>query len=263
MPQRNSPDGSAAVARGLALAYGDRQVLAGIDLDLPAGRVTTLVGPNGAGKSTLLHALAGLLRPASGSLHVLGSSTPAARSRVALVLQSSAVNDRMPVTVREVVAMGRFAVGGSGRRMARSDWEIVDASLAGMAVDDLAGLHLRELSGGQRQRVFVAQGLAQQADLLLLDEPVTGLDIVSRDRILAAVDAERAAGRTVVVSTHDLGQAALADHVVLLAGRVVAAGSPSEVLTPVNLSAAYGERLVRLADGGTVLDDTPHHDHLH
>jgi ABC-type Mn2+/Zn2+ transport system ATPase subunit len=120
-----------------------------------------------------------------------------------------------------------------------------------------------ELSGGQRQRVFVAQGLAQAADVLLLDEPVSGLDLASADRIREVVAGERAAGRTVVVSTHDLAEAQTADHVVLLAGRVVAAGAPRAALTAATLAEAYGSRLVRLPGGALLLDDGAHHDHDH
>ena len=127
----------------------------------------------------------------------------------------------------------------------------------------LAGRHLSELSGGQRQRAFVAQGLAQQADLLLLDEPTAGLDVTSTEQIRAVLAAERAAGRTVIVATHDLEDAATSDHVVLLAGRVVAAGPAGRRRSPArNLHAAYRGRLLDVA-GDTVLvdDDAHHHDH--
>ena len=128
-----------------------------------------------------------------------------------------------------------------------------------LAITDLANRPLRELSGGQRQRAFVAQGLAQQAEVLLLDEPITGLDLVSRQHILDAIAAERAAGHAVVVSTHDLGDAAAADHLLLLAGRVVASGPPDEVLTEANLADAYGGHLLRVGEGTLILDDHPHH----
>ena len=127
-------------------------------------------------------------------------------------------------------------------------------------VGDLAGRQLLELSGGQRQRVLVAQGLASEADLLVLDEPMTGLDVVSRGRILEVMAEERSVGRTVVFSTHDLAEAAGADQVVLLAGRVVASGSPEQVLTEEHLVEAYRGRLVDVADvSGLWLIDDPHH----
>src|ERR671911_146645 len=136
----------------------------------------------------------------------------------------------------------------------------VNSSLERLGVADLARRQLHELSGGQRQRVLVAQGLAQEADLLLLDEPVTGLDVVSRELILEAVAAEQAAGRTVVLSTHDLTDARQADRVMLLANRLVAFGAPDEVLTDRPLAAAYGGRVLALPEGVVVMDD-PHHNH--
>ncbi|HUG85523.1 MAG TPA: ATP-binding cassette domain-containing protein, partial [Euzebya sp.] len=132
-------------------------------------------------------------------------------------------------------------------------------ALRRMGATDLAGRQLRELSGGQQQRLLIAQGLAQQGDVLMLDEPVTGLDLVSREAILGVVRAERDAGTAVVMTTHDLADAGAADHVVLLAGRVIASGPPEEVLTPANLEMAYGRQAVLVGDD-LVVDD-PHHDH--
>jgi manganese transport system ATP-binding protein len=231
-------------------------VLDAASFTIPQGAVTALIGPNGAGKSTLLHAMAGLLAPRSGSLTV---SSAARRGAVAYVLQATQVNEHLPLTVREAVRMGRYATAGPWRRLQPHDRAAVEAAMAALAITDLAHRPLHELSGGQRQRAFVAQGLAQQADLMLLDEPVTGLDIISRQHILDAIAAERAAGRTVVVSTHDLGDAAAADHLLLLAGRVVASGPPAEVLTDVNLAEAYGGHLLRFGDQTLIIDDHPHH----
>jgi ABC-type Mn2+/Zn2+ transport system ATPase subunit len=135
----------------------------------------------------------------------------------------------------------------------------VRAAMERMEVTELARRRLEELSGGQRQRVFVAQGLAQEADVLLLDEPVTGLDLVSQSLITAAVAAERARGCTVVVTTHSLGEASEADQMLLLAGRVVASGPPSEVITGANLRAAYGARVLTVDEGIVLLDDPHHH----
>jgi manganese transport system ATP-binding protein len=246
----------AVTARGLQLAYGDRVALTSSDLDIPAGAVTAVIGPNGSGKSTLLHAIAGLLEPVAGELGVL-VSYPKHRG-TAYVLQSTKVHEEMPITVREVVSMGRYRRLGMFGRFHATDRTVCRSAMERLDVLDLADLHLDELSGGQRQRVFVAQGLAQEGDLLLLDEPITGLDIVSRDRILEAVAAERERGATVVMSTHDLSEAAGADHVVLLSGRVVASGTPQEVLTADCLTKAYGIKLITTADGTVVLDD-PYH----
>jgi manganese transport system ATP-binding protein len=258
-PSTTAPPEVAVGGRGVALSRGRHPVLASATFSVPTGQVTSLVGPNGAGKSSLLDAVVGLLPVASGALDVLGTSPVEARRRVAYVLQAAKVNDQLPITVRETVTMGRFAERGAFGRLRAGDRQAVDEALERLEVADLAHRHLNELSGGQRQRVFVAQGLAQGAELLLLDEPVTGLDVVSRARILEAIAAERAAGRTVVITTHDLGEAADTDHVLLLAGRVVAEGPPAAVLTAEHLADAYGGRLLRLADGAVLIDDPHHH----
>ncbi|HEX5365708.1 MAG TPA: zinc ABC transporter ATP-binding protein AztA [Acidimicrobiales bacterium] len=246
-------------AHRLLLAYGARTALAGATFALPAGRSVALIGPNGSGKSTLLRAVAGLVEPRAGHLDV-----PARRRRggVALVLQATEVDRQLPVTVGETVTMARYARRGPFARLRPDDRAAVARALERMDVADLAGRQLHELSGGQRQRVLVAQGLAQDSDLLLLDEPVTGLDVLSRQRILAAMDAERDAGRTVVASTHDLEDARRADLVLLLANRVVAAGPPEEALADEPLRQAYGGRILHLG-GGTVVVDDPHHDRRH
>jgi ABC-type Mn2+/Zn2+ transport system ATPase subunit len=254
----------AASASDLVLAYGTRAALSRATFDLPAGATVALIGPNGSGKSTLLRALAGLAEPRSGRLDVPARGT---RGAVALVLQTTDVDRTLPVTVRETVTMARYATRGPFGRLRADDRAAVRRALERMDVADLAGRQLHELSGGQRQRVLVAQGLAQQAELLLLDEPVTGLDVVSRELILAAVADERSLGRTVVVSTHDLDDARRADLVMLLANRVVAFGAPDDVLTDGPLRAAYGGRVLRVPEGVIVMDD-PHHprvpaDHEH
>jgi manganese transport system ATP-binding protein len=247
---------TAVAATDLQLAYGARTVLSASTFEVPAGAVTALIGPNGAGKSTLLHAVAGLLAPRAGRIDVPAA---ARRGGVAYVLQATQVNEHLPLTVREAVTMGRYATIGALRRLRAADRAAIDAALEALSITDLANRPLHELSGGQRQRAFVAQGLAQGADVLLLDEPITGLDIVSRQHILDAIRAERAAGRTVMVSTHDLGDAAAADHLLLLAGRVVASGPPADVLTDEHLADAYGGHLLRVGDRTMIIDDHPHH----
>ena len=247
---------AAVTATDLVLGYNGRAVLDDATFRIPDGAVTALIGPNGAGKSTVLHGVAGLLKPRAGSLDVPALRSPAG---VAYVLQATATNENLPITVRDTVAMGRYSSSGLLRRLGREDQEAIDAALEALAITDLASRPLRELSGGQRQRAFVAQGLAQRAEVLLLDEPITGLDLVSRQHILDAIAAERAAGHAVLVSTHDLGDAAAADHLLLLAGRVVASGAPGDVLTESNLAAAYGGHLLRVGEGTLILDDHPHH----
>lgn len=254
---------SAAVqGTGVTVRYGGRVALNNSDFTLPSGATTALVGPNGSGKSTLLSAIAGLLPLARGSLSVLGRAPGdvSLASRVAYVLQSTVANESLPITVREVVTMARYAGRGIFGRLTAVDRRAVDVAMDLLEVSDLADRHLRELSGGQRQRVLVAQGLAQQADLLLLDEPVTGLDLSSRERILDAVAAVRDDGGSVVIATHDLDDAERADHVLLLAGWVVAAGPPQTVITAEHLRRAYGGRHLDVDRRGTRIDE--HIDHV-
>ncbi len=220
----------------MVLAHGDHVAVAASAFRIPAGAVTAVIGPNGSGKSTLLHALAGLLEPRSGQLTVTG----AARRRLAYVMQSVTAPPGVPITVRTAVGMGRYTTLGWWRPRARADKERIDWAMRRLDIAALADRHLSELSGGQRQRVFVAQGLAQEHDALLLDEPLTGLDIVSARTIDAIVHSEQAHGHAVVLTTHDLAEAHAADHVILMNGRVIAEGPPERALTRQNLEVAYG-----------------------
>ena len=231
-----------------------KEVLRVEHLAIPRG-VTALVGSNGSGKSTLLHAIACVL-PFEGNIKVNGD--------VAYVLQTQHASEHLLVTAREVVALGRAAQRGPFGRLRADDRVAIDRAMDRLDIADLAKSHLAEMSGGQRQRVFIAQGLAQEADILLLDEPVAGLDIVSIRQIRQIIEEERAAGRAVVVATHDLDEAARADHVVLVKGRVVSSGPPAEALTPKHLVAAYGGRVLQLGDEVVAIDDGVHHeDHEH
>lgn len=247
---------NAVIGRGVSARYDGKVVLAPSDFTIPAGAITALIGPNGSGKSTLLSQIAGLLPVAGGTIDVL--PTEGGPRRLAYVFQSTRVNENLPVTVREVVAMGRYPTTGPRRRFTPEDHRIVADAMRRMDIVDIAGRHLKELSGGQRQRVFVAQGLAQDHDLLLLDEPTTGLDLPSARAIDAVIHDEHARGCTVIVTTHDLSEAGDADHVVLLAGRVVADGPPDTVLTDQNLAAAYGPGLLHADHGVPMIDDPAH-----
>lgn len=244
---------TAVVARGLEIRYGRTVALGPSDFEIPRGGVAAIIGPNGSGKSTLLNAIAGLVEPTAGSIQVTAD-----RSRLAYVMQSTKVNDNLPVTVREVVAMGRYASLGAYGRMRGDDRRAVNQALERMAIVDISHRHLHDLSGGQRQRVFVAQGLAQDHDVLLLDEPMTGVDLITAQAIDEMVHAETYEGCTVVLTTHDLSEARSADWVLLLAGRVTAWGRPDEVLTQENLLAAYGPSLLHVDTGPIVLDDPAH-----
>lgn len=251
--------GPAVELDGVCLRFGRVEALHDVTLTVPRGASVAVIGPNGSGKSTLLGVLSGLLHPQEGTVRVLGTTVPRARARIAHVLQSTQVRAEVPLTVREAVRMGTYATLGLVGRGGAAVRDRVDAALDRLGIADLADRQLPELSGGQRQRVFVAQGLVQEADLLLLDEPVAGLDPPTQEVIARVVRDERAAGRTVVTTTHDVGAAATNDLVLLLSTEVVAYGPPQEVLVPELLGRGFGGHLHVLEDGTMVLDDPAHH----
>jgi manganese transport system ATP-binding protein len=265
VPVRNDgPDAAdrcAVTLKRADLGYGRPPALRAVDLCIGVGERAVLIGPNGAGKTTLLHGIAGLLSPVSGTVRVLGAPPADRRVDIAYVLQGARVGHSLPITVEEVVRMGHYPRLGLLGHMTAEDKASALAALDRLGVADLRHRHLGELSGGQRQRVVVAQALVQRAAVLLLDEPLTGLDLPTQQTIDDVLDEERARGATVVLSTHDLSDTEGADRVVLLSGRVVADGRPAEVLVADRLVEAYGGRLMRLGDGSVILDDGPHHDH--
>lgn len=227
-------------AQDLVLRHGDHLAVRRSSFRVPRGAVTAVIGPNGSGKSTLLQAMAGVLAPSSGTVQLVGQNAQQTRDLVSFVMQSVVYPEGTPMTVRDVVRMGRYPSTGWFRPFRREDKEAVRAAMAQMNVTDLADRHLDELSGGQRQRVYVAQGIAQGHELLMLDEPMTGLDLVSARTIDELIHAETDHGHTVVLTTHDLDEARAADHVLLMGGRVVASGPPEQVLTRENLESVYG-----------------------
>ena len=255
----------AVLATNATFRYGSRTAVASSSFCLPEGSITAIIGPNGSGKSTMLNGIAGLAEPSSGTIEVL--PIYGRHRRVSYVLQTTKVNESLPITVREVVTMGRYPSTGPYGRLTDSDRTAVQAAMDRMEITTLADRHLTELSGGQRQRVFVAQGLTQDHDMLLLDEPLTGLDITSAQAIDNVIHEVQSQGCTVVLTTHDLTAAEVADYVILMSGRVVASGPPAEVLTEGHLRDAYGPSLIHLEGTRLFLDDPTHrtadarHDH--
>jgi len=243
---------SAITTDALEVRYDDDVALSDVTISVAAGSSLAVIGPNGSGKSTLLGVLAGIVTPAAGRATVAGG-TPA------LVLQSTEVDKSVPITVQDAVSMARYPTLGLFSRFRAVDRDAVAGALTRMDVADLADRQLHDLSGGQRQRVLVAQGLAQESDVLLLDEPVNGLDVTSRSIILQTIDDEVAGGRTVVITTHSLDDARRCSQVLLLDTAPVAVGPPVEVLTESHLRRAFGESSIRVGDG-LILDD-PHHHH--
>lgn len=228
------------VGSGVVITRGSRVAISASDFTIPEGKITAIIGPNGSGKSTLLHAIAGLLPISSGNLSVLGATPELSQSRISYVLQYTTVPAGTPLTVAEAVAMGRYPSLGLLGRPTQEDRAKVTAAMERLEITDLSKRHLTELSGGQRQRVYVAQGVAQDHSMLLLDEPLTGLDINSAKTIDAIIHDEPTRGCSVVFTTHDLEEARAADHVILTSGCVVAFGPPDQVLTTENLTNAYG-----------------------
>ncbi len=230
----------------VTLTFGDIVALDHVTFELPAGSTLALIGPNGSGKSTVLNLIAGLVKPTSGII------LPRPMPPVAYVLQHHHQPHWLPLTAREVLKMGRFRQRGLLGRINTSDRAILERVAATMAVTDLLDQPFDSLSGGQRQRVLVAQALAQEPDILLMDEPITGLDLTSQRAILRLIDTEAAHGTTVIITTHHLDEARHCDQVALLASRLVAIGPPEDVLTEDILREVFGER---------VLGDHEHHDH--
>ena len=238
---------------GLTVRYNGHAALDDVTFDLHAGEQVAVVGPNGAGKSTLLKAVAGVLAPTSGTVTVYGHG-PGGHICIAYVPQRTAVDWQFPVTVSDVVLMGRIGQLGLFRQPGKRDFAKVRECLDLVSITDLAKRQINELSGGQQQRMFIARALAQEAELMLMDEPLTGLDAPSQEGIFQLLDDLRARGVTIMLSTHDLDQAVqYFDRVMLLNRRLLGFGEPADVFTPERLMAAYGGHLHLMpVNGGLV-----------
>ncbi len=232
--------------------YGPVVALAPTSLQLDRGSSIALVGSNGSGKTTLLSLLAGLIEPTDGTVRV--------DAAVAMVTQHHDRHRWMPLSVDEVLRMGRYQSRGLLGRLGRDDRAEISRAAGLLEVEHLRRRSFSELSGGQQQRVRVAQAVASRPELLLLDEPITGLDLPSQLRILDVIERHAADGGTVVFSTHHLAEARRADRVMLMAGCVLADGPPSAVLTPRLLAEAFGGRVIS-DDGLSIVVDDHGHDH--
>ena len=227
----------------LVVRYGDVVALDGATLEVVAGQVTGLIGMNGSGKSTLFKALMGIVRPERGRVLLGGIGPDAARRRaaVAYVPQSEAVDWAFPVSVADVVMMGRYGRQGPMRRARAADRRAVAEALARVELTEYAHRQIGQLSGGQRKRAFVARGIAQEAGVMLLDEPFAGVDKRSEAMIVRLLRELAADGRTILVSTHDLhALPQLADTAVLLLRRVLFHGPVVDAVRSENLARAFG-----------------------
>jgi ABC-type Mn2+/Zn2+ transport system ATPase subunit len=238
---------------GLAGGYErGRDAISDVTFAVEDGSILGVLGPNGGGKTTLFRALLGELPVRRGTVEL--------PSRPAYVPQTERARLDFPVSAHDVALMGAYGRTPLYRRVARHDREAARAALERVGLADRAGTRFGELSGGQRQRVLIARALVQDAHVLLLDEPLSGVDAVSGSRIEAVFAELRAEGRVVMVATHDVHQARAWDAVLCLHGRQVAFGAPRATLTPEVLRATYGDELV-VVDGGTTAVTVDHHAH--
>jgi manganese/iron transport system ATP-binding protein len=239
---------------GVAAAYGRDTVLEGVSGVLEPGASLALIGPNGAGKSTLIRAVLGLVPVVAGHVEVFGEPPARARRRVAYVPQADILDPNFPVSALHVVLMGRYRRIGWLRRPRRVDREAARQALEHVGLADRAADRFGSLSGGQRQRVLLARALAQEADLLLLDEPFNGVDTTTTDVLLRLLSDLQARGVAVMLSTHDLAIAHLAcGEACLLNRRQVAFGPIGQALTPESLRETYGGRAVSLVGSSAII----------
>jgi manganese/iron transport system ATP-binding protein len=245
---------AALVLSDVTAAYGREPVIEGVTGTVETGGSVALIGPNGAGKSTLIKAVLGLVPLVGGTIEVLGRSPAEARAQVAYVPQAEALDRNFPVSAVQVVLMGRYRRIGWLRRPGPADRAAAHEALERVGLAHRAGDRFGLLSGGQRQRVLLARAIAQQARLLLLDEPFNGVDTASTDLLLRALGDLRSDGVAVVMATHDLSVAHLAcGDACLLNRRQVAFGPIGETLSPDRLRETYGAGAVVLAGGSTIL----------
>jgi manganese/iron transport system ATP-binding protein len=253
------------VVNDITVAYRNGTIpLRHASFTTPCGSITALVGVNGAGKSTIFKAIMGFVPLAAGSITILGQDVRQAQrqNRVAYVPQSEEVDWNFPVLVEDVVMMGRFGHMNMLRMPRPIDRESVAAALARVNMTEYAKRQIGELSGGQKKRVFLARALAQEGEVILLDEPFTGVDVKTEDAIIALLRDLRDEGKVILVSTHNLGSVPeFCDRTVLVKGTVLAHGPTAEVFTREKLEEAFGGVLRHFVLSGAGLhdDDDPRH----
>ena len=239
-----------------SIGYGEKIIMRDLSFQVPHGARVAVVGPNGAGKSTLFKALVGILPLKSGRILIHGESLGTHKDCVAYVPQHEDVDWRFPVTVSDVVMMGRFGQIGWWSQPSKTDKQIVRKSIEQMGITDLAELSIGQLSGGQQQRAFLARALAQEPHILLMDEPFTGVDATTQEVTFGLLDHLREKVVTAIISTHDLNLAASRfDLVLLINHRLIAYGTPQQVFTKENLASAFGNSLLVMENGMMLVDE--------
>ena len=260
-PLPAAEEGPGILVDGITVTYRNGfTALRDASFSIPAGTIAALVGVNGSGKSTMFKAIMGFEPTAKGEIRVLGKPVGAAlkANGVAYVPQAEEVDWSFPVLVEDVVMMGRYGHMGFLRIPARADREAVDQALRRVGMEDYRTRQIGELSGGQKKRVFLARALAQDSQVILLDEPFTGVDVKTEEAIIALLRDLRAEGRVLLVSTHNLGSVPeFCDRTILLKGTVLAYGTTQDTFTQRNLEAAFGGVLRHFVLGGTQLHDDP------
>ena len=256
-------DCPALSVHNLSAGYpGAYMALNGATFDVMPGERIGVLGPNGAGKSTLFKAIVGLLPHHTGHISIHGENCRTSHTLVGYVPQSHEIDWSFPVTVRDVVMMGHIRQIGWFRFPTRRHWHKIDSLLDRVGMFEFRKRQISELSGGQRRRVFIARALAQETDVLLLDEPFGGIDVAAEQEIIEVLDVLRGDGITVILATHDLETAqSLFDRLLLLKGHVIAYGEPDKVLQPDYLRAAYGGKIGIFQDGTQTIIIADTHQH--
>lgn len=249
IPNRNLP---AIAVQQMSAGYpGDRFTVENITFSVETGERVAVIGPNGAGKSTLFKAIVGLIPMSKGGVSIHGEDCRTSHSLVGYVPQHNEIDWNFPATVGDVVMMGRARQMGWLRWPRRHDWIAVEDVLNQVGMLHLMNRQIGQLSGGQKRRVFIARALAQNADVLLLDEPFNGIDVAAEEEIMETLDMLRQRQVTVILATHDMDMAASHfDKMLLLKNTVLAYGTPDDVFTPTNLKVAYGGRVSVFEENG-------------
>jgi manganese/zinc/iron transport system ATP- binding protein len=254
----------ALVLEGVSVAYGRRLILKDVSAEIERGQVVGVIGPNGGGKSTLLKAVAGVIPVLDGTISLFGRPAAQMRNQMAYVPQREAVDWDFPVTVLDVVLMGRFPRTRWPHRNGRYDREIAMTMLERVGMAELHASQIGHLSGGQQQRVFIARALAQDADVLLLDEPMTGIDASTQEVVLAIIEQQRQADKIVLLASHDLVSASgTCDCLFCVSERMVSYGATVDMYTAENLSQTFGGPVIVLGPQSGAVNDGAHHVHQH